>query len=286
MVGKRRYICGLVGAGARSTGPAGKRSTLGERSLASHPDRMKSVAVRRVRPSPAAKRCRARRALYRSRARHSTSAFLAKCVWRSSTGRAYGSRAGDTCGGRRGRHGPGMGGEYAAGMDISCNGIFPGSRMAVMESVRHAAARGRAAGGRTMSERGACEAWSSGTARQGPGGRSVAASGAVRSAFRWRMWPVDTTWHGPPNGDSGWLAGAKRGCCGAHSARRACPWATNHGETTACARIRALRDGSAQVRLARDNYCYREPNRRFKPSRPVPGKPPGRVPASVGGSAP
>ena len=52
----------------------------------------------------------------------------------------------------------------AAGMDSPCNSIFLGLRMAVMESVRHAAVGGCAAGGRTMKGRGAWETLSFGAA--------------------------------------------------------------------------------------------------------------------------
>ena len=84
----------------------------------------------------------------------------------------------------------------AAGMDSPCNSIFLGLRMAVMESVRHAAVGGCAAGGRTMKGRGARETRSFGAAwpmagRQGPAGHSRAGAATVGGTPRHRKGPGD-----------------------------------------------------------------------------------------------
>ena len=87
----------------------------------------------------------------------------------------------------------------AAGMDSPCNGIFLRLRMAVMESFRHAAVGGCAAGGRTMKGRGARETRSFGAARprpgrQGPAGHSRAGAATVGGSPRHRTRPGDTPW--------------------------------------------------------------------------------------------
>ena len=91
----------------------------------------------------------------------------------------------------------------AAGMDSPCNSIFLGLRMAVMESVRHAAVGGRAAGGRTMKGRGARETLSFGAAwpragRPVPAGHSRAGAATVEGTLRYRKRPGDTPWRRAP----------------------------------------------------------------------------------------
>ena len=91
----------------------------------------------------------------------------------------------------------------AAGMDSPCNSIFLRLRMAVMESVRHAAVGGCAAGGRTMKGRGTRETLSFGAAwlragRQGPAGHSRAGAATVEGTLRHRTRPGDTPWRRAP----------------------------------------------------------------------------------------
>ena len=89
-----------------------------------------------------------------------------KCVCRRRRNRSYGSPAG--------RSSAALAVAAAAacgkGMESAGDGIFLRLRMTVMDSVRHMAAGGSAADGRTMSEREAWQRRSFGAARPGRGG--------------------------------------------------------------------------------------------------------------------
>ena len=107
------------------------------------------------------------------------------------------------------------------------NSIFLGLRMAVMESVRHAAVAGCAAGGRTMKGRGAWETLSFGAAwpragRQGPAGHSRAGAATVGGTPRFRTRPGDTPWRRAPKRDA--AAGS------VHSAQRTAVSASHGGQ--------------------------------------------------------
>ena len=163
----------------------------------------------------------------------------------------------------------------AAGMDSPCNSIFLRLRMAVMESVRHAAVAGRAAGGRTMKGRGARETLAFGAAwprpnRQGPAGRSRAAA-TVGGTPRYRKRPGDSPLRRAPKRGGGRLAGVKRGPGGTRRVRSGGLEAIKRDKTIDCGEIRVPRDGSGRCRLTRDNCCYRESNCQFSVSARQPG---------------
>ena len=142
----------------------------------------------------------------------------------------------------------------AAGMDSPCNSIFLRLRMAVMESVRHAAVGGRAAGGRTMKGRGARETLSFGAAwpragRQGPTGHSRAGAVTVGGTPRYRKGPGDPPWRRAPKRGGGRLAGVKGGPGGVRRVRRGGPEAIKREKTIDCGEIRVPRDGSGSVSI-------------------------------------
>ena len=179
----------------------------------------------------------------------------------------------------------------AAGMDSPCNSIFLGLRMVVMESVRQAAVAGCAAGGRTMTRRGARETLSFGAAwprpdRQGPAGHSRAGAATVGGTPRYRKRPGDTPWRRAPKRGGGGLAGVKGGPGGARRVRRGGLGEIKRNKTIDCGEIRVPRDGSGWCRLTRDNCCYRESNCQFSVSARQPGSRPDYDPAIPGSTIP
>ena len=177
----------------------------------------------------------------------------------------------------------------ATGMDSPCGSIFLRSRTAVMDSVRHAAVGGPAAGGKTMKGQEARKARSCGTAWPGPGrqgriGHSPAGARTVGSTPRCRKSPGDGAWRRAPKHSAGRLAGRGEGPGGTSCVTRGARHETKRTKTTGCGGPQALRDGSARYRLARDNCCYREPARQFRRSRRATRKPPCLVPAILGPS--
>ena len=178
-----------------------------------------------------------------------------------------------------------------AGMDSPCIGIFQRLRMAVMESVRHAAVGGPAAGGRTMKGREARKARSCGTpwprpGRQGPAGHSPAGAETGGRAPRDGERPCDGAWCEAGKRGRGRPAGRREGPGGANCVTRGALHETKRPKTMSCRALQALRDGSAQVRLARDNCCYREPICQIRRFRPAPRRLPGLDSAIVGPVAP
>ena len=192
-----------------------------------------------------------------------------KCVCRRRRNRSYGSPAGSSSDALAVAAAAACGN----GMESAGNGIFLRLRMTVMDSLRHMAAGGSAADGRTMSEREAWQRRSFGAARpgrggpvQGPFGRSPVGSQAPRTP----RGPGERAWSGPPGRDEWRHAGGRDGAGGARCVPGGAREPNRPGIPMSYSATQAPRDGFSPWRLARDNYCYREPNRRFKPSRPVP----------------
>ena len=105
-------------------------------------------------------------------------------------------------------------------------------------------------------------AWlGSGRRRQGPFRELRANPGTGASALRHRNRPGEGAWSRAPERGAEELAGATRAAGAVRCAGGSGPEAITLGITSACSGIRALRDGSVRSRLARDNCCYREPNR-------------------------
>lgn len=179
MVGKRRYVIeSFAGAGARSTGPAAKRCSPTERALARLQIRTTAAPGSSFQPRATAA-ANVRHALYRGRARHSTNAFGSSVSGaagrtvdtvrvgtkyalggnrrrgrtghdrrRQAEGEGSGADRGTICGARVWADASGRGFAPArlscgAGMDSVRDGIFLGSRMAVMERPAHGGARVR-----------------------------------------------------------------------------------------------------------------------------------------------
>ena len=178
----------------------------------------------------------------------------------------------------------------AAGMDSPCKGILFRARMAVMDSVWHAAVGGPVAGGRTMKRREARQTRSSATAWPGPIGlgpfsHRPAGATTVGSLHRCRKCPGDSPWHGAWMRAGRWLAGGQEGLAGANRVRRGDQKSENRETTIACRGLQALRDGSGRYRLARDNCCYREPTCQIRCLRPLARRPPGLDPAILSRAA-
>ena len=160
----------------------------------------------------------------------------------------------------------------AAGMDFPCQGIFFRVRITVMDSMRHAAVGGPAAGGRTMQGPESRKARSYGTGRPGPGRRgpcshSTAGAETVGRALRDAERLCGGAWRRAPNPGRGRLAEGRRGAVGVISGGRGGFVPETQYGTIGCRAIQVLRDASARGRLARDNCCYREPTcqiRRFR----------------------
>lgn len=281
-------------AGTRRSGKAAASSIPAGRSLAIVPGRSRRAAhtVQKVRPAQSAPistevyLAPADRPAVRS-ARQATSTPER----RVAPARRRGRRAATACGAVLRRLGPRSGRRPPAacvtGMNSVRTGIFFSLGMGV-EWLRNAATEGSAAGGGTMRVPGAGEARSFRAAgrgrarrRRGSAGCSPARAAAAASAAVARRRPRETAWRRAPE----WGA-ARRVRCGEGAGGARCvpkgPRGPNH---PAIARIRSTGQvppgGSGRWRLARDNCCYQEPNHRLNPFRPVPGKPPGRVSASV-----
>ena len=178
----------------------------------------------------------------------------------------------------------------AAGMDSPCGSIFLRSRMAVMDSLRHASIGGPAAGGRTMKGREARNARSCGTlwprpGREGPAGHSTAGAETVGRAPRDGERPCDGAWCGAAKRGRGRLAGRRERPGGASRATRGALQETKRPKTTGYGGPQALRDGSGRYRLARDNCCYREPTCQIRCLRPLARRPPGLDPAILSRAA-
>ena len=151
----------------------------------------------------------------------------------------------------------------AAGMDSPGKGIFFPHLELLMESVQHSAARGSAAGGRTMTGRAPHETGVAGSTRvrrarfgREPAGRRPPEAESVGSGVPCRNRPGDTGRRRPQDRARGPLRGGAGSFGAAGRIQRPCPARTKPCVTTVCADFRALRHRSARCSIALDNCRY------------------------------
>ena len=191
------------------------------------------------------------------------------CQWCASRQRRIGPRSTRR---RPGACGPGM--------NSVRKGISFPLAMAVLESVRHAATEGSAAGGRTMRVRGTGETRSYGVAAagrarrlQGSASGSPARAGAAASARRGRGWPREMAWRRARGWGTARPVRGGEGVVGARCVPNGRPRPNSPAIPRGCGAGPILRGGSSRRRLARDNYCYQEPIRQFHRFRPAAPRP-------------
>ena len=151
----------------------------------------------------------------------------------------------------------------AAGMDSPGKGIFFPDLELLMESVQHSAARGSAAGGRTMTGRAPHETGAAGSSRvrralfgREPAGRRPPEAESVGSGVPCRNWPGDSGRRRPQDRARGPLRGGAGSFGGAGRIPGAGPARTKPFVTTVCADFRTLRHRSARCSIALDNCRY------------------------------
>ena len=151
----------------------------------------------------------------------------------------------------------------AAGMDSPGKGIFFPDLELLMETVQHSAARGSAAGGRTMTGRATHETGAAGSSRvrrarfgRAPADRRPPEAERVGSGVPCRNRRDAAKRRRPQFRAGGPLAGHAGACRGAGRVLRAGPTRTKPYKTTVCADIGAPRDRSARCSIALDNCRY------------------------------